>query len=165
MKRHKRALVLGFGNTLRGDDALGRIAAERVQAATDPAEVTVISQSAPTPELAAVIAQASLVIFLDAAIDGPADRIVVRELTSSKSPHPMAHRLDPASLLGLAGHLFGHEPQAFALTFRCSCTDFRDRELTPAASIACDQLVQTALDLIDQQMTDGAREFSGIPVE
>ena len=95
MANEKQALVIGFGSTLRGDDALGRIACERLRDVVDPQQVKVVDQAAPTPELAAEVAAASLVIFLDASIDGPAGEVVARRLTAADSSHAMAHSLNP----------------------------------------------------------------------
>ena len=94
MNQHQKTLIIGIGNTLRGDDALGRIAAERVLDAVDSQKVRVISQCALTPELAAEIAEVALVIFLDASADGPSDQILTRRLTATDAHEPMAHRGD-----------------------------------------------------------------------
>ena len=147
-------LVIGLGNTLCGDDALGQIASERVRLAVDSEQVKVISQCAPTPELAAEIAESSLVVFLDASADGPADRIRFHRLRQANALEPMAHRLDAVGLLGLSQHLYGRTPEAFALTFRGQSFEFRDRQLSPAAEAACDLLAQEALQLIRTHATN-----------
>lgn len=141
-------LIIGFGNTLRGDDALGRIAADRLQTLIDHELVRVISQSAPTPELAAEIAQSSTVVFLDASADGPADRIVTKRINASETSESMAHRLDATALLGLTHHLYNRSPEAFAITFRGQSFEFSDQQLSPEANAACDLIVQETLKLI-----------------
>ena len=59
-------LVIGYGNTLRTDDGVGRLAAERL--ADDPRldGVRVIGRHQLTPELALDVSQAALVVFVDA---------------------------------------------------------------------------------------------------
>ena len=141
-------LVIGLGNTLCGDDALGRIASERVQALVDSRQVRVISQCSLTPELAAAMAEVSLVIFLDAAADGPADRIATQQLAATDPLDPITHRLDADALLGLTGHLYGHIPESFAITFRGASFGYSDQQLSPEACAACDLLVQETLRLI-----------------
>lgn len=148
MDHQEKALVIGLGNTLRGDDALGRIASERLRLAVDSERVKVIDQCAPTPELAAEIAAASLVLFLDASADGPTDRIVTRRLSASDALEAMAHRLDPCRLIGLARHLYGRVPEAFAITFRGRSFEFNDHRLSREAEAACDSIVQATLQLI-----------------
>lgn len=146
--RQAKILVIGLGNTLRGDDALGRIAAQRLRSVVDLRTVTIIDQCAPTPELAAEIGGASLVFFLDASIDGPTDQIVTSCLTASETAQAMAHRYDALTLLGLSQQLYGHVPETFAITFRGDSFDFSDCQLSPRAEVACDTIVEQTLRLI-----------------
>ncbi|MCA9265088.1 MAG: hydrogenase maturation protease, partial [Planctomycetales bacterium] len=95
-------LVIGLGNTLRGDDALGRLAAERLRQRVDPQRVAVIDLISPTPELAAEIAGADLVVFLDASIIGPVRQVVVQRLKAQDNDESLMHQCQPASLVRLA---------------------------------------------------------------
>lgn len=149
MNMNPPVLVIGLGNTLRGDDALGRVAADLVRAAVDPRRVKVIDQCAPTPELAADMAAASLVIFLDASADGPADRVVTRRLTECDPSDSLAHRIGLGGLLGLARRLYGHAPEAYAVTFRGRSFALSDNQLSPEAEAASHLLAEEALRLID----------------
>jgi hydrogenase maturation protease len=153
MIMNPQTLVVGLGNTLRGDDALGRIAAERLRPAVDPNQVKVIDQCAPTPELAAEMSAVALVIFLDASADGPADRVVTRRLTESAAADSLAHRVDLGGLLGLARRLYGHAPEAYAVTFRGRSFDFSDTQLSQEAEAASHVLVREALRLIRACLT------------
>lgn len=148
-----QVLVVGLGNTLRGDDALGRIACDRLRLAVDPHEVKVIDQCAPTPELAAEMSAVALVIFLDASVDGPADQVVTRRLTECAAADSLAHRVDLGGLLGLTRRLYGHVPEAFAITFRGRTFDFSDCRLSPEAEAASHGLVQESLRLIRTCLT------------
>src|ERR1700744_5030774 len=62
-------MVIGFGNPLRRDDAIGWRAAELIEArlSNDETEVSVCHQL--TPDLAAKIAGAAFVVFLDADVE------------------------------------------------------------------------------------------------
>lgn len=148
------ALVIGLGNTLRGDDALGRIAAERVRSVADPEKISVIDRCSPTPELAAELCQVALAVFLDASVDGPADHPIVRRLERRDSGDPLGHRLDLGTLLDLSHQLYGHAPEAFAITFRGNSFDYSDRRLTSEAEAAVDQIVEQTLRLVDESDTD-----------
>ncbi len=143
-----QVLVIGLGNTLRGDDALGQIAAERISAVVDTSQVKVISQCAPTPELAAELARVSTVIFLDASADGPADEVCVQRVEETDDVEVLSHRFDAVALLGLSRRLYGHAPETFAMTIRGRSFDLRDHELTAEVDAACDRLVEKALQLI-----------------
>ena len=62
------ALVIGYGNELRGDDAAGPRVAAAVEQWQIP-DVRVLIRHQLTPELADPIASSGLVIFVDAALD------------------------------------------------------------------------------------------------
>ena len=145
----QQVLIIGLGNTLRGDDALGRIAAERLRQQVDPAEVRVIDQCAPTPELAAEMSSASLVIFLDASVDGPVDEVITRHLQPPANLDATSHQLGPSGLLALSGHLYGCTPETFAVTFRGQTFDFEDCRLSPAVEQACQSVIEQTLQLIE----------------
>jgi hydrogenase maturation protease len=59
-------LVVGYGNSLRGDDGVGWHAAGRLAADPRLAGARVLARHQLTPELAVDVAQASLVVLVDA---------------------------------------------------------------------------------------------------
>lgn len=106
--------VVGYGNTLRGDDAAGVLAAEAIEAlGLDGVEVLACHQL--TPEMAEKLATMRSVIFIDAGEENqrPAE---VRELTENTEPPVFGHALDPRALLALARNLFGRSPRAWLVT-------------------------------------------------
>ncbi len=137
------SLVIGYGNTLRGDDGVGPLVAEQVEAWNLPAVRSRVTHQL-TPELAAEIAEVDLVFFVDAYViaDQPADRAPVgmaelsREsdqgaiapMDTSPCPGPRLERLSPTAtalrfdhawspgiLLQLAHTLYDAEPVAYHL--------------------------------------------------
>lgn len=147
-------LVIGLGNTLLGDDALGRIAAERVRQQVDPRWVRVIDQVAPTPELAAEVAEASVVIFLDASVDGPEEHVVTRRLDTAEALPVSAHQLTAPAVVDLARQLYQHAPEAYAITSRARSLELADQCLSSSVERACDSLVAEALALVAQYAPD-----------
>jgi len=107
-------LVIGYGNTLRCDDGVGPRVAEAVAARNLPG-VRALACQQLTPELAAPVAQARVVVFVDAAVDAPAE-VRVCKLEPNESSQVMAHAADPRTVLALARDVFGHAPQAWWLT-------------------------------------------------
>ena len=107
-------LLIGYGNTLRGDDGVGPKVAEAVAALNLPA-VQVLVCGLLTPELADPIARADSVVFVDAAIDAPRE-VQLRPLEPAASSQIMAHAADPRTMLALARDVFGHAPRAWWLT-------------------------------------------------
>lgn len=107
-------LVIGYGNTLRSDDGVGPKVIEAIAGLKLPG-VQTLSCDLLTPELADPVSRAARVIFVDAAIDAPAE-VQLRPLTPADSSQIMAHAADPRTLLALARDVFGHAPQAWWLT-------------------------------------------------
>jgi hydrogenase maturation protease len=107
-------LVIGYGNTLRRDDGVGPQVAEAVAALALPG-VRTLACPLLTPELAEAAAQASVVIFVDAAVDAPRE-VQRRKLAPAESSQVIAHAASPATLLALARDVFGHSPEAWWLT-------------------------------------------------
>jgi hydrogenase maturation protease len=124
-----RVLVIGYGNTLRGDDGVGPRVAEAVGNLRLPRVRTLICPLL-TPELADPISRAARVIFVDAAVDAPGD-VQWRELKPNATSQIMAHAADPKTMLALARDVFGHVPEAWWLTIPAVDLGFRE-EFSPA---------------------------------
>lgn len=115
-------LVIGYGNTLRGDDAAGPRAAEAIAALALPG-VRVLSCHQLTPELAEPLAEAQRAVFVDAAVDRPRT-VRLRPLKPQTAARPASHATDPRALLALARELFGRAPRAWWLTIPAARFDF-----------------------------------------
>jgi hydrogenase maturation protease len=105
-------LVLGVGNPLRADDGVGQAVVERLglMLAPDAAELRAVYQL--TPELAADIAGARLVVVVDASVAVPPGEVAVRDLApGSAGGEPFSHSVDPAGLVALARALYGAAPR------------------------------------------------------
>ena len=102
-------LIIGYGNPLRGDDAFGYRAAERIPGA--------IAVHQLTPELMDPIARAARVLFLDAAAEGVPGEIRRRPVhPTAESAAGLTHHTTPESLLAGAKSLYGRAPEAELLT-------------------------------------------------
>ncbi len=141
-------LVIGYGNTLRTDDGVGRLAAERL--ADDPRldGVRVISRHQLTPELALDVSGAALVVFVDAG-NRPAAGIFTVEPIERTGRHaaPWSHHLDPSSLLDLTGELYGRVPDAFLISVGVESVLLGDR-LSPKVEASLPGLVDAVVELI-----------------
>lgn len=113
------ALAVGVGNTLRGDDGAGRVAARRLGALRPSLEVRELQQLGP--ELAEELAGQEVVLFLDASVSTEAPRLslVVPDEAGAASTHHCA----PGHLLALAAALYGRRPS------RCALLELPAREL------------------------------------
>jgi len=109
-----RPLIIGFGNPLREDDALGWRAAELLER-REGARIDVLKCHQLTPELADLVGRASLVIFLDAAVSQEPGAILTR-LVERSLPAAWSHQLSPAQLIGFSEQVTGSAPRAYVIT-------------------------------------------------
>lgn len=153
--QNNNILVIGYGNTLRGDDGVGPRVAEAVGALQLPGVRTLICQQL-SPEHAAPISLATTVIFVDAAVDAPPE-VQLRRLDPNETPQLLAHAADPQTMLALSRDVFGHVPQAWWLTIPAVKMEFSE-ELTPAAHRGVNEAVTRIRELAKSPLV-----ASGIP--
>ena len=105
--RHQHPpLVIGIGNSLRGDDGVGVLLAEQVGGR---------SVQQLTPELAAELAELEAVLFIDAWLAPAGGPPQLVELIPAGAGAPDTHRLEPAELLAISQALYGRAPAACLL--------------------------------------------------
>lgn len=147
MTQAPRCLVIGYGNTLRSDDAAGQRVAEIVAECHYP-QVQALAVHQLTPELADPLSTARLAIFID--VYAPNDHttdVQVIELTPAHSPEPtpLGHTADPRSLLALTQQVYGVAPLSWWVLVPGVNFEFGE-ELSPVTQ----QGVAVALDQIQQ---------------
>jgi hydrogenase maturation protease len=112
-----KILVIGYGNTLRGDDRVGYQIAETVAEWQLP-QVRSIAVHQLLPELAADIAEVEIVIFVDAVvtIDSAQSNIAITPIVAGGDENFSTHIITPQLLLGLTQKLYAAIPDAYLLT-------------------------------------------------
>ncbi|HYN59675.1 MAG TPA: hydrogenase maturation protease [Rubrivivax sp.] len=132
-----RTLVVGYGSPIRGDDAIGPLAADALAAGPLPPGLRVLSRHVLTAELAEDLAAVDRVIFLDAAVQGPPGEVRVRQLGSdAHAMSTMGHFLDPRELLAWCETLYRRVPQAWLVSAAAHSFDYACYRLSPAATAA-----------------------------
>lgn len=118
-----KLLVLGYGNELRGDDGAGpRVAAAVAEWNLNQVRGVALHQL--TPDLAAPIAHAEGVVFVDARFASGRQDVEVTPVVPEPGVDVAAHISDPRALLALARALFGRCPPAWLITIPASNFDF-----------------------------------------
>ncbi len=140
-------LILGYGNMLRGDDALGIHAAHALQDFyRDDGGVRVLATSQLTPELAEDLSQVQFVLFIDAAEGGPPGDIFWECLTPAEENIRFTHHCTPRTLLAAAKQLCGEAPSAMGLTM--AGTSFEvGVGLSPEVQSALPDLLEAAKEI------------------
>ncbi len=105
------AVVIGYGNMLRGDDGAGPAVAEAIAARGLPG-VRVLSVTQLTPELAELLAEVKLAVFVDATAERVGD-VTVQPVRPAQRAESLGHTSNSGILLALAGAIYGASPEAW----------------------------------------------------
>jgi hydrogenase maturation protease len=140
-----KILLIGYGNTLRNDDGVGVRVAEIIAQENFP-NVQVISTHQLTPELAADMANSSLVIFVDAILSNHTD-IQIEKLTAISEWHNLGHAESPASLLALTQALYQQNPNAWGVFIPAINFEFGE-ELSPITQIGLTKAIKAIKKII-----------------
>lgn len=141
-------LIIGYGSLLRGDDGIGQRVAEVVEQWNLP-HVRSHSVHQLTPELAAEIARARQVVFVDAARgdwDNHSRSVQIEPLEAAETTTlRLGHDAQPRSLLSLTRTLYHQTPQAWLISI--PGINF---ELSETLSPFAEKGVNDALELLKQ---------------
>lgn len=148
------ALVIGYGNTLRGDDGIGPEVAAAVEALALPG-VRAVFVTQLMPELAAEFAESRLVVFVDATVSG--EGVSVFPLSADADAPALSHAADPRALLALARAVYGRAPEGWLVTVTGEDFGVRDgltelgRERARAAAVRVRQLLHSCRGEIERR--------------
>ncbi|HTU01498.1 MAG TPA: hydrogenase maturation protease [Candidatus Sulfotelmatobacter sp.] len=162
-----RALVVGYGNSYRRDDGVGRavvnaLRGELGQPDLGPLDdgfaelgrdVDSVLAHQLVPEFAEMLAPYGLVVFVDAAVGEGAEPLRVEVLAPRPHTSSVSHHLHPATLLDLAGQINGRTPRGLLLSLEGHDFDFGEG-LSPETADLVPQAVARIRALVDGR--DGA---------
>jgi hydrogenase maturation protease len=141
-------LVIGYGNPLRGDDGVAWRVAELLAADARLAGARVLARHQLTPELAADVSRASLVLLVDASVGGAPGSISVRRVPPGPAtPTTWSHHLDPETLAGLATALYGKVPLMTLVSIAGGSFAEGDRLSAPLEQVL-QEVVEVVADVI-----------------
>ncbi len=121
----RHVLIIGYGNTLRGDDGLGWIAADSLRARFADRRVTIMTCQQLTMDLSEALSRASLAILLDAQAGDQPGRIARCEIApASVTSDSLHHHMPPQALLDYTAALYGRAPRMILLTIDGLTYDF-----------------------------------------
>jgi hydrogenase maturation protease len=148
------ALVIGYGNELRGDDGVGYHVARRL--ADDPrieaAAARVLARRQLTPELALDLSRAGMVVFVDASTLLAPGEVSSRRVEAVTGPRSgTSHHQTPEELLAFAAELYGAAPSAVAISI-----GVQSLEMAEGLSPAVESAMETAAEEVVRIVTDRA---------
>ena len=124
-------VIIGYGDAMRGDDAVGHKIAQKVSQWNLP-QVRVIATPRLTPELSEALSRAHLAVFIHAAPPSRGEDVQLRELEPCASRVTVAHIEDPCALLSITQATYGRYPYAWWMTVPAVNFDF-GQNLSPEA--------------------------------
>ena len=137
-----RTLIVGYGNPLRSDDAIGWHASRLLAQVLAGRDVEVITCHQLTPELAELLSQSRRAVFIDADAAGKPGAIHRRAIRPQPSASSaFTHTCTPSGLLASAQQLYGRRPQAIVITVSAQSFEFGDA-LSPVVSAALPEVVE-----------------------
>ena len=146
-------LVIAYGNPLRSDDGLAWIAAEKLEDHLG-ADVEIHCCQQLMPELAELISQSQLVVFVDATTVGtPGEVFRVKVAKTAANSGGGSHQLNPVELIALSQALYGSNPKAFSVTMCGQNFEHGDTCSAPV-SAAIPELVRTVTELVNEMGSD-----------
>ena len=154
-------LILACGNPLREDDGIGpRLAEWAAEHWRSDPRIRVISRQQWTPELAADIAAAQSVLFLDSSVECGPGTLKVHPVRPAATPHGLnTHHSGASEILSLARDLYLTLPRT-ALLFTVGAASLGLHEglsntVQAALPRAIDLLQTTVQDLLSALPTPG----------
>jgi hydrogenase maturation protease len=136
-------LIIGYGNTLRGDDGVGPLAAEALSASAAHDGVDVMRLHQLAPELVEAVSRVEAVLFIDARSGGPAGEVRCEEISLAAPDNQFTHQLTPSTLLALTRQMYGRAPAGYEISVSGQSFELSE-ELSPAVSEAMPRLVGLA---------------------
>ena len=150
----KKTLIVGYGNTLRGDDGAGVRVAERI--AGDHPEIDCLIAHQLFPEMSEQIAQYESVVFIDAAVG--IDHLVVSEITPQEAGNSWSsHRCSPQSLISGTTVLAGIDPSRCYLIQIPAFTFNYGDDLSPETAHLVDKGVEVVNNILQHHTTQAPK--------
>ncbi len=150
-------LIIGYGNLLRSDDAVGCHAAHELeQHYRDDPEVEVIATQQLTPEMAEDVSRCGFVLFLDASSAEQPGAIRQNRVLPGNAPGGFTHQLTPSSLLSAAQQLYGDAPEAICITLEGWSFEVGNR-LSDGAQLRFPELVSQAQAVVESYRPQNSR--------
>jgi hydrogenase maturation protease len=147
-----KAVLIGYGNTLREDDGAGPLVADRVAELHLPG-VAALSVHQLTPELAAALAEAKVAVFVDASVAPGLMRASLSEIRPNDAAEAADHSAGPADILALCRLAYGRSPTAWLIEIPARRMGFGE-QLSPDATAGVDEAIEIARSILSGVRAD-----------
>jgi len=139
-------VVIGYGNELRRDDGAGPWVARAVAARELPGVVALDAHQL-LPEMAEVLADARLAVFVDATVAQDATGVAVEPVEPRLDQGSVSHFGGPGALLAMTRHIYRRCPRAWLVTVPAHDVALGE-SMTPATRALCEAAVRMVVQLV-----------------
>jgi len=152
-----KALVVGYGNPLRGDDGVGWVVAEKLREILPDKQVLIRTCVQLTPELALDLSEVEVAVFIDAKCAEPVGSVECVSVSPSPVSQTFSHHFTPSTLLAYTQQFFGKAPQTFLVSVNGKDFGFQTQLSQPVQNAvpAVIKVVQDLLEHLDIVLTNG----------
>lgn len=156
-----KVLVIGYGNSLAGDDALGFNIVSIISGEIGSKGIDVKYVHQLMPEHAAEVAEYDMVIFIDAETGGKPGTMHVREIKKCHlhDTSAAAHEYTLDSILLLSEKLYSALPKVYLITVTGSNFDLGEKLSREVAARVPDVLKEIN-NIIEKESTRGVAEYA-----
>ena len=141
-----KVLVIGYGNSLRGDDAAGQIIVEKIESLKIK-NVDTLALQQLTPDIAEIISRYQIVFFVDASDDKLVNEVQVLDIKHSDNAPRIEHAMTPEDLLRLTHELYAATP-----TPKCIIIPAQNFEFSEVLSPLTESFIEPAIKIIIEQI-------------
>lgn len=129
--KNTKTLIIGYGNTLRGDDGVGYRIAEIIQQ-WNLDNIISIAVHQLTPDLAEKISKVDTVIFIDSVpiSNINAAKLEIKSISTDQKSNNLVHHNTPQQLLALTQAIYQQLPTAYWILVPAINFNFSE-ELSP----------------------------------
>ncbi|MBN1680143.1 MAG: hydrogenase maturation protease [Anaerolineae bacterium] len=157
----QHVLVIGYGNTLRGDDGIGRYVVGHLAQTIRAGAARVISCQQLTIDLAELIYRFGFVILVDACEGGVPGTFTCQEVRlETDTPPSLLHHMQPSSLLACSQALYGATPRMVLLTVVGAVFDYGEG-LSPVLQQILPDILVRIESLVYDWVTMGPAALDG----
>lgn len=150
-------LVIGYGNPLRTDDAIGQHVAWELMKYFDRADLLARITHQLTPELAEIVSHFDIVVFIDARVGDRPGEIIWEEVQPVVGAGAFTHNVTPAALLGAANDLYGRMPAGLLISIVGEVFNY-GTDLSPRLCKMLPGITRRAGDIIRDYSTSHTHE-------
>jgi hydrogenase maturation protease len=140
-------LIIGYGNPLRTDDAIGQHVALALEQQVNSEKAQVLTAYQLTPELVEPICRAQRVFFIDACVGEIPGTVAHERVKPVTGVGSLTHHITPSTLLGAAHELYGVTPIGVLISIVGASFDYGS-ELSLQLSAALPMITNSVHEII-----------------